>query len=437
MIRALRCAQSECEKMIEATLAEWKKWFEQNRSDEYKIFGRKDEEFEDEEKFTRLWNVQDGKPPEGGEEFNSKAWRKRGKIPSPGLVLITTAGQSPLILTNESRRIKSQSTNRNKKNEKKGDAPTSRYLKKPYQWLCRDCGEIFSAKKSRIHCVRNPRQKATVSRQSTAWFEDYLENIKWTYKSPELLPLNLPGVIEDANALALAERAGKMLEEILADVEMTPPEYFALYNEKTRYLRVSDLKDKRKFARVIKNIAGWRKLKMRPLHKAPLGMIEIGHAFDEFLTDIFEKISSKSWGPGERVRFDCEELGVTVSGTPDLMFEGVPVETKTVRLFPHEVPEDKNQQSIFKYKWKNNYAKQAALYLQGVENDFMLLLIISRESGEFTLAPVDDSAMTEMQSDWVEWAEKFPEQLQEYRQLIAEENQARSGSDKSQSGEEE
>jgi hypothetical protein len=161
---------------------------------------------------------------------------------------------------------------------------------------------------------------------------------------------------------------------------------------------------------------------VHPKNSAPLGIIEIGHSFDELLSSTFENISSEEWRTGERVWFECEELGVTVSGTPDLSFQGIPVETKTLKVFPNEVNEA-NQQSIFTYKWKANYSKQVALYLQGGGHDWMLLLLISRESGNFTLVPVDDSAMTKMRADWNKWAadKKYSSKLKEYRQLISEE----------------
>jgi hypothetical protein len=231
----------------------------------------------------------------------------------------------------------------------------------------------------------------------------------------------LVGVIDDEEANALAKEAGDSLEKILNGEDMSTPKYFDLYNERTRYLRVSDLKEHSKFKRVINRIASWRVAKQKPVGKAPLGVIEIGHAFDEFLGETFENIQSDDWAKGERVLFDCEELGVSVGGTPDLNFKGVPVETKTLRVFPHEVPEDKNQKSIFKYKWKRNYAKQTALYLQGVDNEFMLLLLISRESGSFTVVPVCDEALEGMRENWVVWAENYQTQLDAYKQLIAEE----------------
>jgi hypothetical protein len=432
----------EREKMIEATLNEWKKWYAENRTEECRVIGKRREELDDDEVFIRLWNTQDGEPPEGGESFNSKAWKKPGSTPAPGLVIVTGKGEAPLILTNQKRReeaveetekwVKQQAekaskpkkldADKNGAGEKaKKDPPASRSLKKPYQWRCRDCGEEFDAEYPKVHCKGNPRQRAEVSRDSTKWFNQFLEDVQWTYMPHREVSTGLIGVIDDEQADALATEAGNSLEKILNGKEISAPKYFDLYNQRTRYLRVSDLKEHSKFKRVINKIASWRVAKQKPVGKAPLGMIEIGHAFDEFLGDTFENIKSDDWAKGERVRFDCEELGVSVGGTPDLNFKGVPVETKTLRVFPHEVPEDKNQKSIFKYKWKRNYAKQAALYLQGVDNEYMLLLLISRESGSFTVVPVSDEAMEGMRENWVVWAEKYEKQLDAYKQLIAEE----------------
>ena len=125
---------------------------------------------------------------------------------------------------------------------------------------------------------------------------------------------------------------------------------------------------------------------------------------------------------GERVWFNCEELGVTVSGTPDISFRGIPIETKTIKMFPSET-NDANQQGIFTYKWKTNYSKQVALYLQGSDREWMFLLIISRESGQFTLVPVNDVAINEMRKEWLKWIsnEKYATKLDEYKKLIAEE----------------
>ena len=91
-------------------------------------------------------------------------------------------------------------------------------------------------------------------------------------------------------------------------------------------------------------------------------------------------------------------------------------------MFPSET-NDANQQGIFTYKWNTNYSKQVALYLQGNDREWMFLLIISRESGQFTLVPVNDVAINKMRNEWIKWIsnEKYATKLDEYKKLIAEE----------------
>jgi len=408
--------------MKEATLNEWKKWYSENRSEENKVVESIEEEINDDTVLVRLWIAQDGKAPEDAVKYQSKVWKNKnskGVTPAKGLVIITATGQPPLLLA-----CKNSSLLNPKKNKTNGEKKevASRTLSKPYQWRCRDCGEQFESNKPNIHCTRQPRQLAGVSKTSTEWFNNFLSEIEWKYIPHHSISKGQIGVVEDEDADLIAEKAGKSLEKILSKVEMKPPEFFELYNYKTHYLRVSDLKDFKKFKQVIVKIAQWRNSKLRPKNSAPLGIIEIGHSFDELLSSTFENILSKDWSTGERVWFECEELGVKVSGTPDLSFQGVPVETKTLKVFPNEVNES-NQQSIFTYKWKANYSKQVALYLQGGGHDWMLLLLISRESGNFTLVPVDASAMEKMRQDWKKWAvdKTYSKKLEEYRQLISEE----------------
>jgi hypothetical protein len=407
--------------MQESTLNEWKKWYSENRSEDNKVVDSIEEEINDDTVLVRLWIAQDGKAPKGAAKYQSKVWENKnskGITPAKGLIVITATGQSPLLLT--SKKSPLLNAKKEKKDGKKEGA--SRLLSKPYLWRCRDCGEQFESMKPSIHCTRRPRQLAEVSNVSSEWFDKFLNDIEWKYIPHHPISKGQVGVIEDAEADKIAEEAGKSLEKILSEVEMKAPEFFELYNYKTQYLRVSDLKDFKKFKQVIVKIAQWRNSKLHPKNSAPLGIIEIGHSFDELLSSTFENISSEEWRTGERVWFECEELGVTVSGTPDLSFQGIPVETKTLKVFPNEVNEA-NQQSIFSYKWKANYSKQVALYLQGGGHDWMLLLLISRESGNFTLVPVDDSAMTKMRADWNKWAadKKYSSKLKEYRQLISEE----------------
>tara|TARA_B100001750_G_C15515818_1_gene607076 strand:+ start:833 stop:2071 length:1239 start_codon:yes stop_codon:yes gene_type:complete len=411
--------------MLEATLEKWKVWYSEYRSEDHKVVDAIEGRLDDETELVRLWIAQDGKAPKGAVKYQSRVWKNKnskGVKPAKGLVIITAVGQPPLILTNKNSSHLSDDTSTKKDKHKAKKADTSRPLSRPLQWRCKDCGERFESNTPDTHCSRRPRQLAEVSKETTKWFDKFLNYVQWEFVPHHSISEGQIGVIEDGSADKIAVEAGKELENILNTVEMAAPDVFELYNYKTRYLRVSDLKDFRKFKMVITKIAQWRKMKIRPNNSAPIGIIEIGHAFDEFLSSTFNNISSDNWDVGTRVWFNCKELGVTVSGTPDLSFRGVPVETKTVKLFPSEI-DDPNQQSIFSYKWKTNYSKQAALYLQGCEDDWMLLLLISRETGKFTLVPVNDEAMTRMRNDWEKWAadELYSQKLAEYRAMISEE----------------
>lgn len=427
--------------MLTGTVEDWKMWYAENRSEDCKLISAIDAELSDETPLVRLWNAQDGKKPKQGIAYGSSAWvknakgRKTSRVVS-GLAIITAPGQPPLILAEPNgelvKELLERDAQNNERTGKKGGRGErtsakpkkgGRKLNPPYLWVCRDCGHEFEAETPEIHCTRLPRQVANCSEDADAWFDDFLGRIKWTYAPHSEIIADLAGIVDDEEARAFAEEAGKSLEEILNKIKIEKPKKFQLYNEQTRFLRVSDLKDEVKFKRVINNIPKWRKKKLTPLRKAPLGPIELGHAFDELLTSTFTAIDSQEWSEGERMRFDCEELQVTVSGTPDLVFQGVPVETKTVRLFPHEVSDEKkvkSQKATFKTKWKRNYSKQVAIYLQGVEKEWMLLLIISRQSGLFTVVPVDTHAMKRMRNDWSKWAGKYAKQLDVYRALVDE-----------------
>ena len=391
--------------MLEATLSGWKNWYSENRSEKYNIAYNIKETINEDTVLVRLWISQDGKAPKNAKKYSNKVWIKKGVKPANGLVIVNATGESPLLLTTKNSFLLKVNS-----------------LTKPYLWRCRNCGQLLKSNSPIIHCSTNARQLAHISQETTNWFNSFIENIQWKYFPHSEISKGQIGVIEDEEINKIANEAGRDLEKILKNSTLNSPKFIELYNYKTRYLRVSDLKDYKKFQMVIGKIAQWRKSKPKPNRNAPMGMIEIGHAFDELLQQTFNSISSEEWGLGERVWFNCEELGVTVSGTPDISFRGIPIETKTIKMFPSET-NDANQQGIFTYKWKTNYSKQVALYLQGSDREWMFLLIISRESGQFTLVPVNDVAINEMRKEWLKWIsnEKYATKLDEYKKLIAEE----------------
>lgn len=441
--------------MLEATLAEWKKWYTKNRSEDWRFRSSLANEPDEDTVLTRLWNAQDGRSPDGATQFRSSVWKKstKGKKTKSlvdDIAVLTAPGQPPLILSDPDGELVRELTRlhrtrdakggvapnvleqkrREKSDEKKDKKRVKNFrrLEKPYLWRCRDCGEEFIAGENEVHCSRRARQIASCSPDCDEWFEDYLGRISWKYIHFDDVDSDFDDIVDSEEAKSFASEAGESLESILNDIVIEKPSKFELYNEQTRYLRVSDLKDEVKFKRVIKNIPNWRKMRAKPLRNAPIGPVELGHAFDELLTSTFASIESDEWSAGEKVLFECGELGVTVTGTPDLLYKGIPVEMKTVRLFPHEGENErevKAQKAIFKGKWKRNYAKQVAIYLQGLDNEWMLLLIISRQSGLFTVVPINDRAMERMRENWTKWGAKYQELLENYRNLLSEENSGR------------
>jgi hypothetical protein len=135
-------------------------------------------------------------------------------------------------------------------------------------------------------------------------------------------------------------------------------------------------------------------------------MIELGHVLDEFFDTLFSKIGTENWGKGERVHFNCEQLGLSVTGSPDLKFSGIPVEMKTTKILPTK---GMNKDAIkrFRNKWKTNYLPQIAMYSHASSVDWMYLLLISRKTGDFTILPVDGREKIEkLQNNWAKWSQQ-------------------------------
>ncbi len=401
----------------EKTLKQWKAWFVEERGVEPTIANGLGRDVADNENLQRLWLSSDGKPEPGIPPVRGKVWfgRGKGRKPSRGLLLLCGEEVSPLVLTLPNRGKQDGGRDGSSK-------PKSAPLKPPFQWRCRRCGEGFTAYNPKIHCGRSPRQLAPVSEEGKAWFESYLSKTEWKYVPHQEAVGKLDYILNDAEANEVVNKAGESLEAILQGADLQVPEHFELYNVQTDNLRVSDLKERSKFASVLKKIVGWRKRKMKPKRSAPLGDIEKGHIFDELLTNTFSNLNTDSWSKGSRVSFHSDELGVTVAGTPDLGFMGIPVETKTSNILPCD-PDVSKKMRMFRKKWHHNYTKQVALYLQGSENDWMMLLIISRTTGSFTVVPMTDGAIYPLRDEWRSWLEdsKIAEGLEAYKRDLAEE----------------
>jgi hypothetical protein len=201
--------------------------------------------------------------------------------------------------------------------------------------------------------------------------------------------------------------AGMKLEEILRHQNLECPEFFEVYDKKTHRIRVSDLKKKKDFMHALSSAVKHRGKQIPPKKTAPLANpIELGHVMDECFDSIFANISSANWSKGERVHFNCEQLGLSVTGSPDLRYKGIPVEMKTTKMLPSKDMQ-KGELLKFKQKWRTNYLPQIAMYSHASSIDWMFLLLISRQTGAFTILPVEGKEKLEtLQKAWMKWSKE-------------------------------
>ena len=381
------------------TLAEWKAWYSEYRPGVLELKSGINPVPEDEVVLERLWLPADGKLPKDTRRHTGLVWiNKKLRTPIDGLAVIVAKGNSPLLLVEPGAELKPPKP-RPKKPKKGGQMPKPALLKPPFEWRCRLCKQEMFSDTTPSHCGRSMRQLAPVSKEGSKQFSDFMEQNEWTFMSPEdSTLLKQPGVVKSEQALSVAKEAGETLEKILNEVAKEVAPKFELYNEQTDRVRVSDLKTDDKFCRVFSKIGKWRDSEMVPVTELPSGNVEIGHVFDAFLSQSLDDSVGGDWRPGERVEFHAEELGITIGGTPDLMFRDIPVETKTVTFLPHEG--DQKQRKIFQYKWHGNYLPQVAMYLQGADREWMLLMLVSRQSGVFTMLPITGVKMKTLRQRW-------------------------------------
>jgi hypothetical protein len=246
------------------------------------------------------------------------------------------------------------------------------------------------------------------------WFNNFLDETTFSFIAPNRLK-EMPGMIFDSEKIEIAIQAGKELEKLFSDLDLSCPTKFEVYNPQTDHIRVSDLKKKgdpsRRYLGGLEN-ALFSSIKYKnktiPLMKsAPKGEIEKGHVFDELLTDMTNSIHSDSWTKAEQVKFDCTELGMCVSGTPDLDYKGIPVEMKTTPALIVEGEKPEVKLRTYKSKWISNYLPQLAMYSDAKGKDWMLLLLIAKRTGRFSLIPVNAQVKLEaLREKWKEWAKE-------------------------------
>jgi hypothetical protein len=320
-----------------------------------------------------------------------------------------------------------EKTNSGKKKKRNKKAKPT--LTPPFRWRCRVCSEEGEAEELERHCGKNVRQLAPVSEEGTEWFNVFLGKNTWKFIPPDLLSVK-PQSLMDEEKVALACKAGNELEAFLQGVTITVPSHYELYNANSDHLRISDLKKKlklkakgRSFTAALNSALKWEG-KVIPLVKTcPKGggPIELGHVFDEYFTMAFQEISSGLWAPGKRVNFSCEELELIVSGTPDLFYDGIPVEMKTTAKIPISSSKmGKSAKTNFRNKWKTNYLPQIAMYSHACGLEWMFLLLISKQTGEFSIVPVNGKEkLNNLRKRWATWMNdgRIKDKLEEYRKL--------------------
>ena len=302
---------------------------------------------------------------------------------------------------------KQENTNSNPRKKRK----TKPTLAPPYRWRCRVCSEEGVSEEFDRHCGQIVRQLAPVSKENAEWFSNFLNDNTWKFISPMHIE-DLHCSVRTPEMFSIAENAGRELLDFLNNTPFETPEHFELYNSISDHLRISDLKKPKKtkwpklgFETALDTALKWHGETPPPLKKSPTGPIEMGHIFDEFLTKAMMDLQSEDWAPGNKVEFFCQELNLTVGGSPDLMYNGIPVETKTTSKLPKRKKKNKPKwYKIFRKKWNKNYSPQVAMYSQACQCDVMFILLIARNTAEFTIIPVSgNEKYLVLRNKWESW----------------------------------
>ena len=332
------------ERILEGTYDDWKQWFVENRSEDLSMSSAISHELSNSQTMIRLWTITEGKPPKDARLYRGNIWEQKGQKPSPNLVIIHAKGTTPLVLTLpelipsvEFKEIKSS----------KG----KRVLESPFRWRCKTCLEEGFADEIVEHCGIRTRQLAPISEESKVWFTDFIAQSEWKFVHQNDLHL-MPSVIQEQDKINLACTIGIELQDKLNSSDMGAPDWFELHDKRSSSLKVSNLKlSKKEFIQKMDSILSWQNKIPSPKVDAPKTVVEIGHVFDEYLTQIFRKFPTNKWSAMKKVVFECAPLGISVHGTPDLFYEEIPIESKTVRILPKQRDLKKKALKLFKQKW--------------------------------------------------------------------------------------
>ena len=398
----------------EQSFSEWENWFSENRSSKYSVLTTLNEDPESFPKLTRLFTPQDGKTPKNGIRISGSIWEKKNIKPRDGIIVLFSKGSHPLALCPPDNIPSIPKIQKN----------ATRKLRPPYHWRCRICSTTGQSEELGRHCDANVRQLSIVSEETKSWFQKLLDETTFSFVRPDNLR-QMPGMVNDAEKIDIANKAGEELEKMFSEMEFSCPTMFEVYNPKTDHIRVSDLKKRslrgRGFEPALDSSLEYADKPIPPMKKVPAGgPVEIGHAFDEFMTNVTNSIVSDSWNKGEKVNFECTELGLCVTGTPDLDYNGVPVEMKTTRDLIVAGEKSLEKHNTQKTKWRTNYLPQLAMYSDARGMEWMLLLLISKETGRFSVIPVEPrNKMEALRKDWSEWAKsgKLMRKIEKYLEI--------------------
>ena len=414
---------------MEKVFDEWIKWFKTTYETEPIVLYGKGINDSKQQQLIRIWISANGEVPPGGKLLTQSIFLDKKKTKAAnGLVIFRAKGNPPIIFSTNSyiaegdlkfnQGSKKKSVNKKAKKTSGKEKRRSLPLKKPFHWRCRECGEVGESEILEKHCGLQPKQLAPLSDEGKIWFEKFLDSVEWKYVSIDKL-MTIPNISNESKALLIAEEAGRSLEQIMRGLSLECPSHYELYDRRNTHLRTSDLKTKKGFNDALKDSIKNHGKILSAMRTAPIDKIELGHIFDEFLTNICELVVSDIWKKGEKIRYYSPSLRVAVTGTPDLKYLDIPVEMKTIENLPYRHIET-NKKNNFRSKVKSNYMTQVSIYSKAVGRRWLLVLLISRQSGEFTILPMSNvEYLPRLEKKLINWSEE-PESallLKKYHKL--------------------
>lgn len=414
---------------MEKVFDEWIKWFKTTYETEPIVLYGKGINDSKQQQLRRIWISANGEVPPGEKLLTQSIFLDKKKTKAVnGLVIFRAKGNPPIVFSTDSYIVegdlkfnqgpKKKPVNKKTKKISGKEKRRSLPLKKPFHWRCRKCGEVGESEILEKHCDLQPKQLAPLSDEGKIWFDKFLDSVEWKYVSINKL-MTIPNISNESEALLIAEEAGRSLEQIMRGLSLECPSHYELFDRRNTHLRTSDLKTKKGFNDALKDSIKYHGKNLSAMKTAPIDKIELGHIFDEFLSNICDLVVSDIWKKGEKIRYYSPSLKVAVTGTPDLKYLDVPVEMKTIENLPYKHIET-NKKNNFRSKVKSNYMTQVSIYSKAVERSWLLVLLISRQSGEFTVLPMSNiEYLPRLEKKLIKWSEE-PESallLKKYHKL--------------------